>query len=199
MSEQVAGGSPPELVLDTSVAVKFHVPEEHHQKARQLQGRFEEGTLSLLAPGTVLPEIFNAFWQKHRRKELTLEEVRQGWELISELPLALYAPEDLMPRAVDIAFETSIIVYDALFLALAEDAETVVITADDRLLKALEGTAYSNLARPLTALPYVVPIASFADVEGEPSSASAALSPTDFALRPNITPPRRIFFTRRLE
>lgn len=56
-----------------------------------------------------------------------------------------------MPRAVDIAFETNVIIYDALFLALAEDAETVVITADDRLLKALEGTAYSDLARRLTA------------------------------------------------
>lgn len=41
--------------------------------------------------------------------------MRQGWELISELPLALYAPEDLMPRAVDIAFETNVIIYDALF------------------------------------------------------------------------------------
>jgi predicted nucleic acid-binding protein len=140
------------LVLDTSVAAKFHVPEEHHQKARQLQGRFEEGTPSLLAPGTVLSEVFNAFWQKHRRKELTLEEVRQGWELVFELPLALYAPEDLMPRAVEIAFETNVIVYDAPFLALAQDAGTVVITADDRLLKALEGIAYSDLACPLTAL-----------------------------------------------
>lgn len=78
MSEQEAGGSPLELVLDTSVAVKFHVPEVHHQKARKLQSRFEEGAVSLLAPGTVLPEVFNAFWQKHRREELTLEEVRQG-------------------------------------------------------------------------------------------------------------------------
>jgi predicted nucleic acid-binding protein len=93
-----------------------------------------------------------AFWQKYRRKELTLEEVRQGWELISELPLALYAPEDLMPRAVDISFETGVIIYDALFLALAEDAETIVITADDGLVKALQATAYSHLARHLSEI-----------------------------------------------
>lgn len=149
MSEPGAGEAPPELVLDTSVAVKFHVPEEHHQQARRLQAGFEEDEVSLLAPGTVLPETFNAFWQKYRRNELTLEEVLQGWELISELPLALYAPEDLMPRAVDISMETGAIIYDALFLALAEDAETIVITADDRLVKALEGTAYSHLAQHL--------------------------------------------------
>lgn len=116
---------PRELVLDTSVAVKFHVPEENHEEARRLQRELEDGAASLLAPGTILPEVFNAFWQKHRRDELSFGEVRQGWELISELPMALYTPEDLMPRAVEIAFETGVIIYDALFLALAEETETV--------------------------------------------------------------------------
>jgi hypothetical protein len=40
------------LVLDTSVAVKFHVPEEHHEEARKLQRGFEHGAVSLLAPGS---------------------------------------------------------------------------------------------------------------------------------------------------
>ena len=143
---------PRELVLDTSVAVKFHVPEEGYEEARQAQDAFEDGLLSLLAPGTILPEVFNAFWQKYRRKELTHDEVRQGWELISELPLNFYAPEDLMPHAAEISLESGVIIYDALFLALAEDAQTVVLTADDKLLKAIEDTNYSELARPLTAV-----------------------------------------------
>lgn len=143
---------PRELVLDTSVAVKFHVPEEHHEAARRLQGRFEDGAVSLLAPGTILPEVFNAFWQKHRRKELSLEEAGQGWDLISELPLALYAPEDLMPRAVEITSETGVIIYDALFVSLAEDAGTFVVTADDRLLAAIRSTAYADLARHLATV-----------------------------------------------
>lgn len=143
---------PRELILDTSVAVKFHVPEEDHEKARQVQGAFEKGEISLLAPGTILPEVFNAFWQKYRRKELTHNEVRQGWELISVLPLNFYAPEDLMPRASQISLETGVIIYDALSLTLAEDAETIVLTADGKLLKAIQGTDYSELARSLTAV-----------------------------------------------
>ena len=43
-------------------------------------------------------------------------------------PVVLYAPEDLMPRAAEITPVSSVIIYDALFLALAEDSETVVIT-----------------------------------------------------------------------
>ncbi len=64
----------------------------------------------------------------------------------------LYAPEDLMPRAAQIALETGVIIYDALFLALAEDAETLVVTTDDGLLKAIRGTAYAGLAQHLSAV-----------------------------------------------
>ena len=148
---------PRELVLDTSVAVKFHVPEEQHEEASTLRSAFEEGQVGLLAPGTMLPETFNAFWQLYRRGELTRQEVREGWDLISSLPLSLYAPEDLMPRAVELTFETSGIIYDALFLALAEDSETVVITADSRLLNTLETTPYARLTHPLAEVHSLIP------------------------------------------
>jgi predicted nucleic acid-binding protein len=57
-----------------------------------------------------------------------------------------------MSRAVHIALERGLIIYDALFLALAEHGETLAITDDDRMLKALEGTSYSDLAQQLIAV-----------------------------------------------
>lgn len=42
------------------------------------------------------------------------------------------------------------IVYDALFLALAEYVVTVMVTADDKLLRTLKGTEYAGLAPHLT-------------------------------------------------
>ncbi len=47
---------------------------------------------------------------------------------------------------------TNVIVYDALFLALAEYADTVVVTADGKLLKAVEGTSFAKLTHPLVAI-----------------------------------------------
>lgn len=55
-----------------------------------------------------------------------------------------------MIRAAALALETGVIIYDALFLALAEDVDAVLITADGKLLRVLEGTDYANLARPLS-------------------------------------------------
>jgi predicted nucleic acid-binding protein len=62
-----------------------------------------------------------------------------------------------MPRAVEFTFETSVIVYDALFLALAEDADALVVTADSNLLKALEGTPYARLTHPLAEAHSLIP------------------------------------------
>jgi len=139
----------PSLVLDISVAVKWYLPEDLHDEAINLLRHAEAGEVELFAPGTVQPEFFNALWWQHRRDGLPLESTRNLWEQFALDPVVLYAPEDLMARAAEIALETQAIIYDALFLALAENFETVVVTADGKLLKALEDTAHSRLAHPL--------------------------------------------------
>lgn len=106
-----------------------------------------EGAAKLLAPSTVQPESFNVLWRQHRRGKLSREEVGD----FSVTSMDRYAPEDLMPRAAQITLETGII-YDALFLALAEDTGTLLVTADDRLLKARRGPVYAGLAQHLSAV-----------------------------------------------
>ncbi len=138
-------------MLDTSVALKLYVPEELREEALNVLAASESGRLGLVAPSTLQPEFLNALWWKHRRDELSREEVREGWErLVADRPGSLYAPEDLMVRAAEITLEPGVIVYDALFLALAEDAGTLVVTADGKLLKSLEGTPYTHLTHPLS-------------------------------------------------
>ncbi len=128
-----------------------------HDQAISLLRRAEAGYIELFAPGTVQPEFFNALWWHHRREDLPLDRVRASWEGFAMDPVVLYAPEDLMPRAAEITLETGVIIYDALFLALAENSGTVVITADNRLLKTLEDTAHARLAHHLADVGSLVP------------------------------------------
>lgn len=154
MSEQ----EPRPLVLDTNVAVKWHLDEDLSNEAARILDSVGSTVSELLAPGTIQPEFFNTFWQRYRRRDVTLDEVRMGWnDFVSGEPITLYAPEDLMPQAVEIAFETGVIVYDALFLALAENFDAVVVTADGKLIKALENTAYARFAHPLAELGSLIP------------------------------------------
>ncbi|MBA2376740.1 MAG: type II toxin-antitoxin system VapC family toxin [Rubrobacteraceae bacterium] len=139
------------LVLDTSVAVKFYVREEMHEEALTVLAAAESGMVELIAPDTIQPEFLNALWWKYRRGEFSREEVRKAWERFTEDETAsLYAIGDLMPRAAGITLEIGVIVYDALFLTLAEEMDTTVVTADDKLLRVMKATKYSHLAQSLT-------------------------------------------------
>lgn len=137
------------LIMDTSVALKFYLPEEGHEEAIGLLEAAEAGVAELLAPGTILPEGFNAIAQQRRRGLLDEEDATGAWEKLLGAPVYTYATEDLIERAAEIANETGVIVYDALFLALAKDADTVMVTADSKLPRALKSTRYASLARPL--------------------------------------------------
>jgi predicted nucleic acid-binding protein len=152
----VTEGAGRSLVLDTSVAVKFYVPEEDKEKAERLLASATAGEIELLAPATLMPEAYNAVWQQHRRGEMSLGEVREVWTRFDTVPVILYATEDLVSRAGEITADTGVIVYDALFLALAEDANTVMITADDKLLRRLENTNFAGLAIHLASFERVL-------------------------------------------
>lgn len=136
-------------MIDTSVALKFYLPEEGHEEALGLLEAEESGAVELLAPGTILPEGFNAIAQQRKRGPLDAEDAGEAWDELLRAPIYTYATEDLIERAAEIALETDAIVYDTLFLALAEDARTVMVTADGKLLKKLEGTRYAPLASSL--------------------------------------------------
>ncbi len=141
--------SPATLVLDTSVAVKFYLPENLMEEARRLRALVDDEAAELVAPSTIQPELWNALWQQHRRADLPLEMVRNIWEEFSEDPISYFEIDPLMPRSVEVAANSGAIVYDALFLALAEEMETVMITADDKLLKTLRETPFAGLAHHL--------------------------------------------------
>ncbi len=51
-------------MLDTSVAIKFYVPEEGYEQARELLAAAEDGGVRLVAPSTVGSELWNASWQR---------------------------------------------------------------------------------------------------------------------------------------
>lgn len=132
------------------MAIKFYLPEDGHDQAVKLLDAAEASAVELSAPGTIFPEGFNALAQQQRRGLLDAEDGGEAWEKLLAAPVYTYKVEDLIGRAAQISQQTTVIVYDALFLALAEEAETVVVTADDKLLKALRGTDYAKLARSLT-------------------------------------------------
>lgn len=134
------------LVIDTSVAIKWYVPEPGHQEAVSL---LKQG-LELVAPDLVVAEFGNILWKKTRTGELKGQEAEEIAEsFISACPITLYPASVLLPAAVHLAVSFDRAVYDCLFLALAAAESTQCVTADRVLIRALEGTEIENLVMAL--------------------------------------------------
>ncbi|UCC83119.1 MAG: type II toxin-antitoxin system VapC family toxin [Gemmatimonadota bacterium] len=126
-------------VVDSSVAVKWYVPEAHSDSAASLLDESNE----LVAPDLLAAEFGNALWKKCRRGELSDSEVRSIVEAFQAVPLQIYSSLTLLEAAVEIALRTARTVYDCLYVALALAFNSTLVTADSRLL---EGLRESGLA-----------------------------------------------------
>ena len=129
-------------LIDASVVIKWMVTEVGSEHAMKLYGA------DLAAPDLMLIELANILWKKARQGEIVPVQAALGLAeaqaMINIMPMS-----GLEARALEIALELAHPVYDCVYLALAEALDTVMVTADTRLLKACAGTAMARYAEPL--------------------------------------------------
>ena len=125
------------IVVDSSVALKWFVPETGSDAAAGLIGS------SLIAPALLLIECGNAFWKKIARGEETAENARIALENLPRF-VAIEPDEPLVQAAFTLAVELRHPIYDCLFLALAERRNVPFATADERLIARCAGTRFEE-------------------------------------------------------
>ena len=121
------------LVVDASVVIKWFVPEVHGDAARRLL----EYSHQYVAPDLLFAETANAVWKKVRRGELS---PGHGQRLVTDLGRVAVETVSCRALAADahaLATRIGRTVYDAMYLTLAVQLETRMITADERLARAL--------------------------------------------------------------
>lgn len=134
-------------VVDASVALKWMLPEPGSDQAITLQG------LPLYAPDLLLAECGNVLWVNVRRERLTKSEAEDCFEGLSNAPIIWSATGGLAAEATALALDLDHPVYDCVYLALALDIETPLVTADQKLISAARReSALQDLIVPLDAL-----------------------------------------------
>ena len=130
-----------EIVVDTSVIVKWYIPEQHHKQARALRDAYLDGKSDLVAPALMPFEAVNALKYSGHYEGERLEEASKS---LPEYGIDLIPFNKTGPIA-EIANNLDITIYDAAYIALAQKLDTKAYTADGNLLDDLEGD-YSELA-----------------------------------------------------
>jgi predicted nucleic acid-binding protein len=133
------------LVLDASVVIKWFIDESLHEFARQLLTDRE----ALHAPDLLIPEVGNIAWKKMMRGELEEKHAQSIVGSLPDLPIVLYPSVELVDRAMQIASTIKHPVYDCLYLACAEAVGGRLVTADERLKRALADTSLATICRNL--------------------------------------------------
>jgi predicted nucleic acid-binding protein len=132
-------------VVDASTAVKWFVREELHENALLLLDRGEP----LCAPDLLITETANIVWKKAVLREISEDQATVIAGNLSEYVPLLYPATALIERALRIALSLNHPVYDCLYLACAEEARGVMVTADRRFCARLQGTGFENRVRHL--------------------------------------------------
>jgi predicted nucleic acid-binding protein len=131
-------------VVDASVGVKcLRSGEPLTRTARALLDAAAPGLLGLLSTTDLFDlECGSALVKAGRRGEITPAAVASGLALLKELPLSRVPARPLATHAGLLAAERRITIYDAVYVLLAVVLDVPLVTADERLVRALAGTSY---------------------------------------------------------
>jgi predicted nucleic acid-binding protein len=134
------------LIVDASVAVKWLAAEPLQAEARALADLDDQ----LMAPDIVVAEVGNALWKRCRRGEIS---TRGAIRAVDALPNAfdrLFPSRPLSAEAMRLSIALDHPIYDCFYLALAQQIDAPIITADRRLLSVAGRLPHLEI-RPLAA------------------------------------------------
>ncbi len=121
------------MIVDTSVVVKWFVVEDGRDAAVELLA----SDVPLLAPDLILVEAASTLRRKVAEGRLPGAGAMAALDELADGPVDLVPTPPLVRRAVELADRTGISVYDACFVALADRRGVSLVTADERLARAV--------------------------------------------------------------
>jgi predicted nucleic acid-binding protein len=126
------------FILDSSVALKWVLPDQDSAKAIRLRDEFHAGLHELLAPDVLPIEVGHALTKAETRQVIATPHGWALWQAVMADCPALAGSISLMPRTYEISSRLRIGAYDCLYVALAEQEQCELLTADSRMANALQ-------------------------------------------------------------
>ena len=116
------------LVLDTSVAVAWYLPEAFGAAARAWQARLLDAKVRLVVPSLHYWEFANVLRTYVRRGELDRSVAADIYAVHLDAPLEVAEPD--RHAVLETALELDATVYDAVYIALARRLDALLLTAE---------------------------------------------------------------------
>ena len=128
------------IVLDASVAVKWYLPRQSEplvDAAFDLLSGHANQEVAFLTPDLFWAEFGNVMWKSVRQGRLSEQHARLAISEIRGIEIDVTPSGELLPAAFTIAISNGRSFYDSVYVALAIQSGTSLVTADERLANAL--------------------------------------------------------------
>lgn len=132
------------IVVDSSVAIKWFIPQIHSEKSCQILSVYQAGELDFLAPDLIYAEIGNIVWKLNRFQELSEQDAEDVLETFQLIAFSVTPSSLLLNDAYYFAKEYQRTVYDSLYMALSLRHQCPFVTGDSKLVNAI-GSAFPNI------------------------------------------------------
>ena len=133
------------LVIDASVACKWFFEEPLSAEARALA----EAGEAFSAPDLILVECANAAWRRVSAETVPLTQAQAFLAALPKWFVSLFPSSRMHARAFEMACVLDHPVYDCLYLALAEDEGSRMVTADLAFVSRVRRSPWSNRVQSL--------------------------------------------------
>jgi predicted nucleic acid-binding protein len=125
------------VVVDSSVVIKWFVAEPYSNESRRLLNDYSTGKVDFIEPDLLYAEVGNIVWRKHVLQGLNAVDAQQILHAFGKLSLRVVSASTLLADAYQMAVTHQRTVYDSLYLALAVRENCPFVTADEKLVNAV--------------------------------------------------------------
>lgn len=116
------------LVLDTSVALAWYLPESFAPAARNYQKQLLDGRVRFVVPSLHFWEMANVLRTYVKRREVAPSLAEEIYAVHLDAPLTVEEPDRAAVLAT--ALELDATAYDAVFITLARTLDAPLLTAE---------------------------------------------------------------------
>lgn len=118
------------------MVAKWFLEETGSNKADRYLDELTDGYSHVNVPSLMFYELAAVFWEQ-RKHGLGDTEASSLWAGLYALPLTVVSWEQLLPRALGLAFRSNVSPCDATFVLLARDLGCDLVTADRELYETI--------------------------------------------------------------
>ncbi|MBZ5719534.1 MAG: type II toxin-antitoxin system VapC family toxin [Acidobacteriia bacterium] len=128
------------FVVDAGVAAKWLLPasgERLAPEAVSLLRRYTRDEVRFLVPDLFWTELANVLWKAVRQRRCSASDAQSSLHRVLRFGFTTVPCTGLLENALSIALRFDRTAYDSLYVALAVATDSALVTADERLARAL--------------------------------------------------------------